>query len=244
MMCKALSMDLPAHAHDVLTQPTRARLFKELGLLRRPAGTEELAARVELHPNGVRLHLERMLEAGLLERRRSRQNVGRPRDMWTVAPGSQPGGNPPRAYAELGRWLAEIVSSGKTSQRAVEAAGREIGRGLAPAGTSDSAESLMRASLTSLGFAPTQTVEPTGALVYRLCNCPYSEVARDYQQIVCTLHRGVTRGLLDVIAPATKLTGFVPHDPDTAGCVIELRGELAEAAARYEATEAEARASS
>ncbi|MCY7297740.1 MAG: hypothetical protein LH616_00825, partial [Ilumatobacteraceae bacterium] len=49
--------------------------------------------------------------------------------------------------------------AGLAAARAVEAAGREIGRGLAPVGTSDSAEDLMRASLTSLGFAPTQTVE-------------------------------------------------------------------------------------
>ena len=236
-------MDLPTHAHDVLNQPTRARLFQELGELRRPAGTEELADQLELHPNGVRLHLERMLKAGLLERQRTRQSVGRPRDMWTIAPGARPGGESPRAYAELGRWLAEIVSSGKTSQRAVEAAGREIGRGLAPAGTSDSADDLMRASLTSLGFAPTQTVEETGPLIYRLCNCPYSEVARENQQIVCTLHRGVTRGLLDVIAPATELAGFEARDPDTAGCLIELRGELAETAARRESPESETHAS-
>lgn len=233
-------MDLPDRAHDVLTQPTRARLFHELGELRRPAGTEELAARLDLHPNGVRLHLERMLEAGLLERRRTRQSIGRPRDMWSIAPGARPGGAPPRAYTELGGWLAEIVSSGKTSQRAVEAAGRQIGRRLAPTGSSDSAGDLMHASLAAMGFAPTQTVEPTGALTYRLCNCPYSEVARESQHIVCTLHRGVTRGLLDVIAPSTKLTGFVPRDPDTAGCLVELRGELAEAAAaRLEAPASE-----
>lgn len=229
-------MDLPSEAHDVLSQPTRARLFQELGQMRRAAGTEELANRLGLHLNGVRLHLERMLEAALLERHRTRQNVGRPRDMWTIAPGAQPGGDPPRAYAELGRWLAEIVSSGKTSQRAVEAAGREIGRSLAPVGAPDSPDDLMRASLAAMGFAPTQAVEPTGTLTYRLCNCPYSEVARDSQQIVCTLHRGVTRGLLDVIAPATELTGFVPRDPDTAGCLIEVRGELAETAARRGST--------
>jgi hypothetical protein len=47
---------------------------------------------------------------------------------------------------------------------------------------------------------------------------------------VCTLHRGITRGLLDAIAPDTKLAGFVPLDPDTAGCLIELRGGLADEA--------------
>jgi hypothetical protein len=53
---------------------------------------------------------------------------------------------------------------------------------------------------------------------------------RENQPVVCTLHRGITRGLLDTIAPETKLAGFVPRDPDTAGCLIELRGELADEA--------------
>ncbi len=44
--------------------------------------------------------------------------------------------------------------------------------------------------------------------------------------MVCGLHRGMTRGPLDVIAPATKLTGFVPNDPYEAGCRIELTGGL------------------
>ena len=38
------------------------------------------------------------------------------------------------------------------------------------------------------------------------------------------LHRGITRGLLDVLEPGAKLAAFVPHDPDRAGCEIELRG--------------------
>ena len=44
---------------------------------------------------------------------------------------------------------------------------------------------------------------------------------------MCTLHRGMTLGLLDELAPNTELTGFVPRDPDTAGCLIELRDGLA-----------------
>lgn len=220
-------MDLPSRPDGVLSQQTRARLFVELGYLRRAAGTDELAGRLELHPNGVRLHLQRMVEAGLIERERARQSVGRPRDMWSIAPGARPGGDPPRAYADLGRWLAQLLSSGRTSQRAVEAAGRQIGRDLAPTGTSGSAAKQLHGSLASLGFAPTQSVAASGALSYELCNCPYLDVARGNQPIVCTLHRGVTRGLLDVIAPDAKLTQFIPRDPDTAGCLIELSGDIA-----------------
>jgi len=45
--------------------------------------------------------------------------------------------------------------------------------------------------------------------------------------VVCGLHRGITRGLLDVIDPSTRLVGFVPKDPDVAGCLIETRGPIA-----------------
>jgi hypothetical protein len=42
---------------------------------------------------------------------------------------------------------------------------------------------------------------------------------------VCTLHRGITRGLLDELAPDAKLIDFVAKDPDTAGCLIEVSAE-------------------
>jgi hypothetical protein len=40
----------------------------------------------------------------------------------------------------------------------------------------------------------------------------------------------MTRGLLDTLAPDTKLAAFVPREPQTAGCLIELRGGLADEA--------------
>jgi predicted ArsR family transcriptional regulator len=153
MLCKiGLAVDTSPRPDDALAQPTRARLFALLGELRRPAGTDELAERVGLHAVGVRIHLERMHEAGLVARDRSRQSRGRPRDVWTIAADAQPGGEPPRGYANLGRWLTQVVLSGKTSRRAIEAAGREIGRELAPEPGSLSAEPTMHAALASMGF--------------------------------------------------------------------------------------------
>src|SRR3954467_1064537 len=140
-------MDSPALPDDALAQPTRARLFGLLSELRRPAGTEELAERLDLHPNGVRTHLDRLHEAGLVDRRRTRQARGRPRDMWTIAPDAQPGGEAPTGYRALGRWLARLVAEGKTSRRAVESMGRDIGNDLAPGGETASAEEKMHATL-------------------------------------------------------------------------------------------------
>src|SRR4051794_21927896 len=219
-------MDLPSQPDEALSQPTRGRLFAALTELKRPAGTEELAALLGLHVNGVRLHLERLTEAGLLTRERARHGRGRPRDMWTVAADAQPGGDPPSAYADLGRWLARTIQPRKTTLRSVEDSGRQIGRELAPIGAGVAAEETMHAALVSLGFQPRREIEPAGGLTYRLCNCPYRDAVRENRDVVCTLHRGITRGLLDELAPETRLSGFVPRDPDAAGCLIQLRGGL------------------
>jgi predicted ArsR family transcriptional regulator len=157
-------MDLPTRPEDALSQPTRAQLFAALNELRRPAGTEELAERLGLHPNGIRLHLEQMREARLVARDRARHGRGRPRDMWTISPEARPGGEAPTGYADLGRWLARVVTSRKTSLRGVEAAGREIGRDLAPTDGGASPGESVYAAFVSLGFQPKREVGPEGSL--------------------------------------------------------------------------------
>ena len=117
-------MDLPSRADDVLAQPTRARLFTMLRDLRRPAGTDELAERLALHPNGVRVHLARLRDAGLVVRERSPRAPGRPRDMWLIAPDARPACVPPTGYANLGRWLARVISPSQRTLRTVEEEGR------------------------------------------------------------------------------------------------------------------------
>ncbi len=222
-------MDTPTPPDDALAQPTRARLFALLTELRRPAGTDELAGRIALHPNGVRAHLERLRADGLVARDRPRQGRGRPRDMWSVAADARPGGERPSAYADLGRWLAQAMPPTESALRRVEATGREIGRELAGTDAPVGPEPHLHATLAALGFQPARE-RTADTLTYRLCNCPYREAVHANQPVVCTLHRGMTRGLLDAIAPETELADFVPKDPDTAGCEIALRHGLAEPA--------------
>ncbi|MEX2194233.1 MAG: helix-turn-helix domain-containing protein [Thermoleophilaceae bacterium] len=217
-------MDLPTRGghHGVLAQPTRARLFSLLHELKRPASTNELADHLGLHPNGVRAHLERLHEENLVLRTPTPRPRGRPRDEWSIAPDVRVEGEPPSAYGELARWLARAIPARQSRLRDVEAAGREIGRELAPKEAASPAPAL-RSALAALGFQPELEVGE-GTLVCTLQNCPYRDAVRDNQQVVCTLHRGITRGLLDVLDPESKLTSFVPRDPDAAGCLIEVRG--------------------
>ena len=71
--------------NGLLAQPTRQRLFALLGELGRAASTDELAGRLGIHPNGARAHLQRMRDAGLVERRRVVLPRGRPRDEWAIS---------------------------------------------------------------------------------------------------------------------------------------------------------------
>jgi predicted ArsR family transcriptional regulator len=207
----------------VLAQPTRVRLFALLVDLKRAAGTEELANRLDRHPNGVRRHLEQMREAGLLERRRVQGKKGRPRDRWLVAAGAHPGGTRPKAYADLAGWLARAIPAGPARLRQIERSGREIGHELTPEDRDDPPESF-RQIVNALGFQPQLEVRGDGELVCRLGNCPYRDSVRENADVVCTLHRGITAGLLAGLDPKARLTRFEPRDPERAGCLIEVAG--------------------
>jgi predicted ArsR family transcriptional regulator len=228
-------MDRAAQS-DALAQASRARLFRALSELQRPAGTAELAELLGLHPNGVRAHLERLSDAGLVVREREHRPRGRPRDSWSIDPAVGPGADPPRAYADLSRWLLRGLAARKgVSRKAVEATGREVGQELAGDGEAGAPEERMHRALATLGFRPERSVTRDGKLNYTLANCPYREAVRENQPVVCALHRGLTRGLIDGISPSTQLTAFVPHDPDAAGCLIQVEGPLADEVAERSA---------
>jgi predicted ArsR family transcriptional regulator len=214
-------MDLPVPAEDALAQPTRAQIFTFLVEKRGPAGTEEVAEHFGLHPNGIRRHLERLLEGGFVTRSRVRAGQGRPRDSWAVSPEAHPGGQRPRAYSDLAGWLARAIPASATRLREIERTGREIGRELAPAPTDDLAQDIGDA-LAALGFEPTLS-RSEESFTCCLGNCPYRDSVKENQAVVCGLHRGITAGMLAELDPKAKLTEFEPHDPESAGCVIVVR---------------------
>ena len=218
-------IDLPLNigAEDVLSQPTRARLFALLGELGRPAGTSELAEQLALHPNGIRLHLERLERDGLVDRTSEPLPRGRPRDVWAISPDARPGGRPPRAYSDLVRWLTRAMGSRSRGLRGVEATGREIGREVAT-DRGASGEEAFKAALIALGFQPQIQDDTDGQLTLTLRSCPYRDAVRENQPLICTLHKGISRGLLDVQAPGATLVGFEPRDPDLAGCLLQVDG--------------------
>lgn len=131
-----------------------------------------------------------------------------------------PASLPPLTPTSLSGWRARYPPA-PARLREVERTGRVIGRELAPEKSGDPAEGL-RQSLAALGFQPSMKIKADGKLSCRLGNCPYRDSVRENADVVCTLHRGITAGVLEQLDPEAELTRFDPKDPDRAGCMIEV----------------------
>lgn len=209
----------------VLSQPTRARLFTLLRDADEPIATGELAERTGLHPNGVRNHLERLWRAGLVDRGRSSSRRGRPRDEWIVtetgtgveaalALGDSGGGD------ALAAWLARAFPHDRSHLPRIESVGKEAGLAM-PVEEGGNPKKAFLEVLNRLGFAATVD-DAEGGFTCRLGRCPYREAARENSDVVCAMHRGFTRGLLESIDSGFRLRDFEVRDPDQAGCLIKV----------------------
>lgn len=201
-----------------------------MALLRRsgaPLGVADIASRLQLHPNGVRTHLRR-LEARRLVRSHSAQgSVGRPRMLWAVTPRAVAEADLPHTGWAMARSLARAIPATPARLREVEQAGvtlgfemvDEIGEGALRGSGGDA----VGQALGALGFAPVR--QEDGAITrYQLQTCPYAEAVRENPAVVCTLHKGVVRGVLERLRPGAELTGFTVRPPEIAGCIVEVQG--------------------
>lgn len=196
---------------------SRARVLGALQAAKAALGVDEIADQVRLHPNTVRFHLDALVASGLVERaNEGRDQPGRPRTLYTATEDSDGVGR--RSY----RLLAEILTSylaGQTDQPAQAAltAGETWGRFLterpAPYRQTDAAsatEQLVEL-LEDVGFAPEATRRGRQRQVL-LHNCPFRETAEQHREVVCSVHLGLMRGMLDELdAPlqVQRLEAFV-----------------------------------
>jgi predicted ArsR family transcriptional regulator len=197
---------------------SRADVLDMLRAADGPLGVREVAQRTGLHPNTARFHLEALTEAGLAVREtEDREAPGRPRIGYRAAADGPAGRRRYRLLAEMLSSL--IVGTMPEPGKAAEAAGREWGSYLTeqpPPYQNLSAEEAigkLTAVMEELGFSP-QAEADDGDGQHRLClrQCPFREVARHHQDVICSLHLGLMRGALDRMrAPVTadRLDPFV-----------------------------------
>ena len=200
---------------------TRYAIYLEVARAVSPLSTSEIADTLDLHPNTVRPHLERMREIGLLEVTiDSRGTVGRPQHRYSVAPDAPSLGLEPPSIRLLAALLAGVAASQSPDPELVASIGRQQGRVSAREQTSaGSCVKALMAELADLGFDPAAADDgKTTSIAFT--HCPFRELAEAFPELVCHLHRGIVEGFVEV-AGDVEVTSFgtlLDRDP----CQVEL----------------------
>lgn len=195
-------------------------MLGELRSAQQPLRIADIAARLGVHPNTVRFHLNGLVERGQVERVDvPPTGPGRPAQLFRGVPVMDPRG--PRHYRLLAEILLDdLVGAPGGPARAV-AAGRAWGARLSAETDGADGEPVDKVVdlMADLGFAPERDASDPRRIGLR--HCPFLELAEARPQVVCGAHLGLLQGVLEAWqAPITadRLEPFA--EPDR--CLVHL----------------------
>jgi predicted ArsR family transcriptional regulator len=200
---------------------TRYAIFLELARSPVALSTADVAETLDLHPNTVRPHLERMRDIGLLDVEiDNRGTVGRPQHRYSLAADAPSLGLEPSAFRLLAKLLAATAATAGVDPELVASVGRQHGRAAA-LNRQDAADCIaaLMAELADLGFDPA-AAEDGAATSIAFTHCPFSELAEAFPELVCHLHRGIVEGFVERAGGARVAAFATLEDRDP--CRVEL----------------------
>lgn len=173
----------------------------------------ELAARLCVHPNTVRFHLELLMRAGLVQPAPPILRGGRGRPSIRYRLTGDGSASLHQSRTGLTQALADALADDPTGAGRAYEAGRRWGRELSRAQPAKSVVDL----LDEHGFDATGS---NGEL--ELHWCPFADVADASPEIVCTLHRGMIDGALEQSGDPRHVDTFRPF-AQPGVCIVGLR---------------------
>ena len=199
----------PIDAVAALAEPTRRALYDLVAAGREPVGRDDAVAALGISRELAAFHLDRLVEAGLLEteyRRRTGRTgpgAGRPAKLYRRTAREVQVSLPPRRYDRAAELMATALL------RLGDAAGiQSLARVARERGTAVGAEAQggagrRRGRLGSLrglvdvlrgaGYEP--EIEPDGTVCLR--NCPYSALAAEHRDLTCGMNLAWAEGVVD-----------------------------------------------
>jgi predicted ArsR family transcriptional regulator len=216
-------MDEPLPDRDLaaiglLQDPVRRALYRQVVAAGGEVSRNQAAEAVGVQRGLAAFHLDKLVEAGLLEasfRRlgdRRGPGAGRPAKLYRRAAGEVAASLPPRTYETAAHLLAEAVEQTGADlelQAAARRAGREAGRRLA------TPRPAIERVLGDRGYEPYRD----GAGL-RLRNCPFANLAHQYPVLVCAMNLALIEGLLDGVE---EPPGRAVMDPAPGRCCVAVR---------------------
>ena len=207
-----------------LGDETRYAMYEELARSTAAMSAQDLADRLGLHPNTVRLHLDRLREAGLVDVEPvHRGTVGRPQHLYFLAAGAPGLGFDPPAHALLAGLLAALAEHVGAESADAARIGRGWGADAGARTRTRSCVQALEAELTQLGFEPsTEEGSPADAGAHRIefLHCPFRELAEAYPELVCNLHRGLCEGVVEAVGGGSIGEFATLYDPEPCHVVV------------------------
>jgi predicted ArsR family transcriptional regulator len=209
-------------AMTALTEPLRRALYLYVVGQRRPVGRAEAAAAEGVSRTVAAFHLDRLVEAGLLEVTHGRTSdrrgpgSGRPAALYRRADRQHELSIPPRDYALAAQLLVDAVDEAGADQLLYAAAEREgVRRGRALAGRPAPGEDLeaVRRALDEAGYEPRHEGDEL-----RLLNCPFHDLSRASPPLVC----GMNLALLTGLVRGLQVPADVRLDPRPGACCVVI----------------------
>ncbi len=230
-----------------LEEPVRRLLFLFVSRHGPGVSREQAARGVKISRPLAAFHLDRLVDAGLLEasfRRLSGRDgpgAGRPSKLYARAPRQVEISVPERRYELAGRLMAAaLAGGGSDAARALDRAAREHGKEMGAAARSRAGEKagperLVKALVEVLrasGFEPARS--PEGALILR--NCPFEALQREHRGLICGMNLALLQGLADEIRIPGLTVRLLPAEGRC--CVVlnlnvRTRPQVAPAAADF-----------
>lgn len=214
----------PLTVLKALGDETRYAMYEELAMTPRALSANELAERLEIHPNTVRLHLERLREAGLVEAEAvHRGTVGRPQHRYSLVAGAPGLGLDPPAHVVLAGLLAALAERRGVGAADATAIGRTWGDEAAGRTRARGCLNALADQLEVLGFDPYVEAEPEPGEPIRIdfLHCPFRELAEAYPELVCNLHRGLCEGIVAARGGGNIEEFATLYDPEP--CHVSVR---------------------
>lgn len=202
-----------------LGDPTRHAIFRYVADADHPVGVAEINEHFPLNHNAIRQHLAKLVAAGLvIEGKAAGSGPGRPRLVYTVAPGVEGQWGTSGPYERLSLLLVEMIRTG----REAEDVGRHAADRFRVPSPSGDPVADVTAAMARQGFEPEVRAARDGVEIV-LHRCPFANVALADRSTICALHLGIAEGLLDgTTATVDELVGY---DPRKADCCLRIRVE-------------------
>ncbi|MEU1394425.1 MULTISPECIES: helix-turn-helix domain-containing protein [unclassified Nonomuraea] len=209
-----MSSDDDLQALGLLHDPVRRSLYEAVTAGGGDVGRGEAAEAAGVSRTLAGHHLDKLVEAGLLEsgfrpQDRKGPGSGRPAKVYRRAKGERTVSLPPRDYATPASVLADVVEllgAEEQAEQAARRAGARIGRGR-------DGEPVDRV-LRERGYEP---YDEGGAL--RLRNCPFHLLSQEQPLLVCSMNLALCQGLLEGMG---EDPGRARLDPRPGECCVSL----------------------